>query len=178
MMHKHIQTYMFLSEIKDYEKHNPKILKYIDEIKATERKTSHEFISKSDWKLPKKSKRKYLDYFYKLVPDHMDAMCKKLKLTEWHITNVWFQKYNPGDYHTWHVHPESNWTNVYYVQAGGPQTDTQLYDPILDQTYLVPMKEGQLLTFPAQIIHQSPRNTGVKAKIIISFNSNFWNFKT
>tara|TARA_R100001244_G_scaffold6730_1_gene8801 strand:- start:319 stop:855 length:537 start_codon:yes stop_codon:yes gene_type:complete len=177
MKHKAIQTYMFLSAIKDHKKHNKKILKYMEEMNAPVRQNSEELISASDWKVSKNTKRKYLDYFYKLIPPHMDAICKKLKLTEWNTTNGWFQKYGPGDYHSWHVHPESNWANVYYIQDGGPQTETQLYDPILNQTYAIPMEEGQVLTFPANIIHQSPLNRGVKTKIVISFNSNFWNYE-
>ena len=49
MKHKAIQTYMFLSAIKDYKKHNKKILKYIEEMNAPVRQNSEELISQSDW---------------------------------------------------------------------------------------------------------------------------------
>ena len=39
--------------------------------------------------------------------------------------------------------------------------------------YEIEVAEGQLLTFPANIIHRSPINTTDKVKTIISFNSNF-----
>ena len=58
MKHKAIQTYMFLSAIKDYKKHNKKILKYIEEMNAPVRQNSEELISQSDWKVSKKAKRK------------------------------------------------------------------------------------------------------------------------
>ena len=37
----------------------------------------------------------------------------------------------------------------------------------------IKVKEGQVLTFPANIIHRSPVNNHDNQKVIISFNSNF-----
>ena len=37
----------------------------------------------------------------------------------------------------------------------------------------IEVKEGQMLTFPANVIHRSPTNIQDDAKVIIAFNSNF-----
>ena len=35
------------------------------------------------------------------------------------------------------------------------------------------VEEGDIITFPASLLHRSPKNTTMKRKTIISFNSNF-----
>ena len=104
----------------------------------------------------------------------MNTMANKLKCKSWNIYNAWYQIYKKQDTHSWHIHPDVNYTNVYYIDLPEQKIKTQLYDIIEDKIIdEIEIKEGQLFTFPAHIIHRSPINTYDKTKTIISFNSNF-----
>ena len=133
-------------------------------------------ISKTDWNLPQNTKREYINLFYSMITPYMNVMANKLKCQSWDIQNTWYQVYEKEDTHSWHTHPDVNYTNVYYVDLPDKKIQTQLYDiienKIIDE---IQVKEGHLLTFPANILHRSPVNTSNKSKTIISFNSNFRN---
>ena len=50
---------------------------------------------------------------------------------------------------------------------------TQFFDMITEKIITFNVKEGDLLTFPAFMIHRSDEIKNKKRKTIISFNSNF-----
>ena len=101
-------------------------------------------------------------------------MASKLRCETWDIYNTWYQVYNrPGDKHGWHTHMYANYTNVYYLSLPNRSIKTQLYDVMSNRIIKdVKVREGQVLTFPASIIHRSPENDN-NQKVVISFNSNF-----
>ena len=62
---------------------------------------------------------------------------------------------------------------MFYIDLPYNEVATQLYDPI-NKTIIKPkVKEGDLLTFPANILHRSPKNITDKIKTIISFNTSY-----
>ena len=48
-----------------------------------------------------------------------------------------------------------------------------MYDITENKIVDIELKEGQLFTFPANILHRSPINISNNVKTIISFNTNF-----
>ena len=75
------------------------------------------------------------------------------------------------------MHPDSNYTNVFYLDLPDEEISTELYDPISNQIIKPKVKEGDLLTFPANMLHRSPKNLTDKTKTIISFNTSFEVYK-
>lgn len=159
-------------KINNYKEINKNILSLIDKIPKNSFKDKNQNISNTDWNLPQSFKREYLDYFYKIINPYMDKIATILNSKTWSINNAWFQQYNKSESHDWHTHAKSNFTNVYFVELPSKSLGTE----ILNYKKLN-LKEGDLLTFPAYIYHRSPLNITNERKTIISFNSDFYNYK-
>ena len=169
-----LKSFYIITDIKEHNQNKEKLISLIYKMEEYNIANENDNISRTDWNLPKNTKREYLDFFYSMIIPYMDKMANKLKSNSWDILNAWYQIYKKQDKHGWHSHPHVNFTNVYYVNLPEEKIKTQLYDIIENKVIdEIEIKEGQLFTFPAHIIHRSPTNTSDKTKIIISFNSNF-----
>ena len=169
-----LNNFYYVTDVNDYEKHNKEILSLIDKMPQMNRYEESEIINKSDWGLPKDYDRPYLEYFYKIVGPYMDKMCYFLNCRYVQIHNGWYNQYIKNDKHNWHNHPNCQFTNVYFVELPEQNLVTQLYDFVNNKVIdTIEIKEGQILSFPSNIIHRSDRNTTDKRKTIISFNTSF-----
>lgn len=168
-----LKSFYIVTDIKEHKENKDKLLSLIDDMQES----SIDSISKTDWNLPRETKREYKDFFYKMIEPYLNEMTDRLKFKSCKISNIWYQSYKRNSTHDWHVHPEVNYTNVYYLDLPDENIKTQLYDikenKVMDE---IELKEGQLFTFPANILHRSPVNTTDKTKTIISFNTNFDDF--
>ena len=102
------------------------------------------------------------------------------------VTESWFNQYiaESGAEHPWHHHAESerksgeknpcmNLASIYYVELPDESLITILKDPETGEEIIPDVKEGQILTFGADILHRSPRNFTDSRKTVISFNVEF-----
>ena len=162
-----IKCELFIQDVPNHQTHKKILLDLIKQLPNN----PYENISKTDWNLPKKLKRKYLDYFYPNISKSlMDNLQVYYKSKSWRITNAWFQQYEKNSYHEYHNHTQTNFTNVYFLEL--PDTNYKTILKIENKEYEYKVKEGQLITFPAHLLHTSKPN-GDKRKTIISFNSDF-----
>jgi len=162
-----IKCELFIQDVPNHQTHKKILLDLIKQLPNN----PYENISKTDWNLPKKLKRKYLDYFYPNISKSlMDNLQVYYKSKSWRITNAWFQQYKKDSYHEYHNHTQTNFTNVYFLEL--PDTNFKTILKIENKEYEYEVKEGQLITFPAHLLHTSKPN-GYKRKTIISFNSDF-----
>jgi hypothetical protein len=162
---------IFITKINDFKKINKKLLKLIKEIKPPLLIPKDEFISNTDWYLPKDHERKYLDYFYETINPYMGDLALKLHSKKCSIQNGWFQQYKKSAFHGWHTHPKCNFTNVYFVEL----PDKSLATEILGHGKF-DLNEGDLFTFPSYLYHRSPINNLNKRKTIVSFNCDFFDY--
>ena len=171
-----LKLFYIITDIKEHQQNKDTLLSLINKMEQSKINDGNDVISKTDWNLPENTKREYVNFFYSMITPYMNIMANKLKCKYWDINNTWYQVYKKQDTHGWHTHPGVNYTNIYYINLPEEKIKTQLYDiienKIIDE---IQVKEGQLFTFPAHIIHRSPINTSDKNKTIISFNSNFKN---
>tara|TARA_R100000008_G_scaffold558_1_gene504 strand:- start:451 stop:993 length:543 start_codon:yes stop_codon:yes gene_type:complete len=169
-----LKSFYIVTDIKEHQQKKSQLLKCIDAMPQDSINDGIEVTSKTDWNIPPTHKREYLDIFYEMMKPYMREMASKLRCETWEITNTWYQVYNkPGDKHGWHTHMNANYTNVYYLSLPNRSIKTQLYDIMGNRVIKdVKVREGQVLTFPASIIHRSPVNDN-NQKVVISFNSNF-----
>jgi cupin superfamily acireductone dioxygenase involved in methionine salvage len=126
----------------------------------------------TDWNLPKEIKREYADYFYKeIAKDYMNWFLEKYNLTNYEIHNIWYQQYLKTNFHSYHTHSGCNLTNIYFIEAPIKEMITDVID--LDNKKInLKCKEGQIISFPAFLLHRSNLIIQTK-KNYYSFNSSF-----
>lgn len=128
-------------------------------------------ISKTDWHLPKDQIRQYMNFAYRFLEDSLIEIHKTLGVPNFRMQNFWFQQYEQTSYHSWHVHFETTFVNVYYVELPDPSVATQFKNPITQEIITPEVEEGVILTFPGSIIHGSPENNSGARKTIIGLNT-------
>ena len=169
-----LDSFYIVTDIKEHKELKNNLLKYIEEMPQSNIDDGYVVVSKTDWNISSDYKRDYMNLFFNIIKPYMEEMTCKLKFTGWEIINAWYQVYNKGDKHNWHIHLGTTYANVYYLSLPSKSLSTQLYDPMNDRVIKnIKVKEGQVLTFPAHIIHRSPVNNNDNQKVIISFNTNF-----
>jgi hypothetical protein len=167
---KKIEAFYFITKIKEHSKIKNELLNLINKIP----KSSYESITHTDWNLPKEYKREYLDYFYKIVSPYMEDIKTLLNQKTWLIQNSWFQQYYKNDTHDWHMHAKTNFTNVYYLELPKRYLTTKIKIMHNNKIHSIKATEGDLITFPACLLHTSKKIKDNLRKTIISFNSDFY----
>ena len=168
-----LKYFYIVTDIKEHKENKIKLIRSIDAMPQSYVSTAEEKL-KTDWNISADHRREYLEIFYGMIKPYMGEMAKKLKCPHWEIHNTWYQVYEKGDRHDWHTHGMANYTNVYYLSLPNKSIKTQLYDVVSESIIEnIEVQEGQVLTFPASVIHRSPVNETDGKKMIISFNSNF-----
>jgi hypothetical protein len=127
-------------------------------------------ITKADWFRAQDMEREWVKFAAPKLFPYITKMYDELGFDLLKISEIWFQQYLQGSEHGWHTH-SGNWTNVYYLefQEGSPKT--LLIDPFDRKTQIeVDVKEGDLLVFPAFVMHKAPINNSGNRKTILSYN--------
>lgn len=137
-------------------------------------------IYSTDFFAPMNSKVPWCDAFKKLVVDHQEWLAGELteskqgiEISPVHVSpiNVWFQQYRKMDTHGWHIHPDSWYASVLYVDLPeGQNATTEIF--IAGNTYKVDSKVGEVVSFPAFFHHRSaPFEESEEMKTVIAWNS-------
>ena len=101
------------------------------------------------------------------------------------ITQSWLNKNKKGESHHEHKHPNSMISGVWYPQIheklppiqfkNSQQRDITLsikkYNHFNSATFLLPMKNGELIIFPSHLSHSVPINNSDEERISLSFNT-------
>lgn len=167
------ESFYIVNKIKEHNKIKTELLNLINEIPKTSYNSTSENIINTDWSLPKDYERKYLKTFYNTIEQYMIKIMEFLKTQEYIIHNAWFQQYTKNNFHDWHVHENSNYTNVYYLELPDITTKTEILNINTNKIIDIDVKEGDLITFPAYLHHRSKIIKNNLRKTIISFNSSF-----
>jgi len=163
MIHHHIY------EVKNFTEHKKNLIDLIFKIPLNPLKTVGEQISHQDFNLPKETRKEYFDYFKKYIfNDFAKSFCSFIKVNSIQITNLWFQVYEKNDFHEFHTHTRTNFTNVFYLNLPSDKVKTDI--KLNNKKINLSVKEGDILSFPAYYPHQSPKNIYDENKIVISFN--------
>jgi uncharacterized protein YjlB len=158
-------NYINKYKVLNFKKHKNKIIDLIFKIPQTSIKNIKESIFHSDWEIPSTMKRDYLEYFCKnILESYLNDFKLKNNFKKVRMTNMWFQVYGEGDFHSLHTHTKTNFTNIFYIQLPSASVKTNIIN------YDVDVEEGDILSFPAFLKHGSPVNKSKDFKIIISFN--------
>lgn len=167
-----VEVPLIISKIENHKELKPLILNAIEEMGEFSFKLKNkQSISNTDWFLPSNFERKY----FNLVKDVFEKVI--LNLSENHkfvgheltIGNYWFQQYKEKDFHKWHIHVESYYNSVYYVDL--PEKSARTCFNFFGKEIVVDVEEGDVLSFPGSFIHCSKPNQSKETKTIISFNT-------
>lgn len=161
----------FVSIVSNHDNVKMQLLEDISSMGVFGSITNGQSIYNSDWFLNNQIKKAYLPTVIPLFENHNYELAKIFNAKNVNIENVWFQQYQTGDYHGWHAHPSSLFSNVYYVDLCDDSPKTSFR--ILNQELEVQVSEGMIITFPSFIQHCSKPNKSSKIKTIISYNSSY-----
>jgi len=162
-------------KVKEHKKYKQKLLDAISELPfnnyhaagVTDKK-----LAKSDWGLPREHPRKYLDIYYnEVIPSAMSEIIKYYKAQDWRIINSWYKTYDKDSYYPWHNHPETHFSLVYFLELPNSKFKTTI--KINNKIINYKAGEGDLICFPAHLLHQSEKNKGGKKTVIVS-NANIY----
>jgi hypothetical protein len=153
------------------------LIKLIDSQKAEKVNTRDEYyednISQTDWKNATDLNLPWKQYFLPYFENTLKNACTTMGFEKFDLTHLWFQKYNKGGYHNWHVHG-SNYTGVYYLNLPKGSALTKLLDGFnLSNILSYDTEEGDMIFFPSHIIHKGEKQLLDENKIIISWNIQF-----
>ena len=88
-----------------------------------------------------------------------------------HVNDVWYQQYEEGGVHGWHVHAD-HFTGVYYLEYPRGCSKPEICSPYSLKIKKIDAVEGDIVVFPSYWIHRGPPNMSKNRKTIISFNFN------
>ena len=156
-------------KVPDFLKHKQNLINLIYKIPINPLETKGEKISHQDFNLPKNTKKDYIDYFNKnIFEGFAKNFCNFMQMNRIEITDLWFQVYEKGDFHNFHTHMRTNFTNVFYLNLKDKNMNTKI--KLNSKDYSIFVEEGDILSFPGYYPHSSPKNKYNESKIIISFN--------
>lgn len=133
----------------------------------------------------------YTDFFLNAdkdsteLPEYSDTIISIIKpyLAEFtdqrrvEFTDMWYQKYNTGVQHQVHTHGHSGWSSVIYVEFDPMvHQPTTFYSPFRNpwngnlELFHPPVKEGDMVIFPATVMHEASPNRSEKRRTIVSYN--------
>ena len=138
--------------------------------KAEASKRTETTIGKLDWFRSKDfENRPWVNLCWDMVTSKLNSMIyRQYGLNGIDMNDFWFQQYETGDAHGWHIHSQ-NFTGVYYLEL--PEDDDNETRVLSGNEMLTPkVKEGDICLFPSFAIHSAPKITSTKRKTILSYN--------
>ena len=170
---KHLNSFILKNKVKRHDEVKHKLIDLITNNESDSTEYDGGFISRTDYHLDENHTRTYLPLFFEIIEPILQEQAKFFLSKEANVHHAWFQQYYMYDKHNWHNHGKSNFASIYYLELPDTNMKTQFFD-ILDKKIIdnIDIEEGDLITFPAYIIHRSNTNTLLK-KTIISYNCSF-----
>ena len=171
-----MQSYIKISHLTDHDAVKNQLLEKIklsDGHKIDKQEPLHQFdnadkINKTDYWFDNRQ-FEYILFVYPLLDKHLHQVFSETTANSVSFTKIWFQQYKKGNLHGWHTHPNTHFTNIYYLELPSKEYKTQIKN--LDGSYIsYDINEGDIITFPGFLSHQSPMIDTDQRKTIISCN--------
>ena len=125
-------------------------------------------VSKLDWDKCHKMDRDWVKVILPHLSKEITNMMRPQAYTSLKLPEIWYQQYQEGDTHGWHIHGE-HFTGVYYLEYPISCSKTKVCSPFNLNSQEIEVEEGDIILFPSHWIHTGPPN-GKERKTIISFN--------
>ena len=112
--------------------------------------------------------------YTEILSDRYRGDCPFRSVDKWQL---WSQRYVKGQFHGAHNHGLMNVSCVLYVEFDSEEHfPTTFYSPNPNPFYgtidkiAPPINEGEILTFPSGLLHESPVSKSNRQRTIMSFN--------
>lgn len=168
--------FFYILKVKNHRENKSKILNTLQHFHRQYKNENTDdeisFISNTDWEM---NTINWYDFFLSNEDkERYQKLVQKKFSKKVIISKTWFNQYYPnsGAEHPFHTHKYCNLSNVYVVE-GDKQVRTILKCPKTGKEVIPRVNEGEILIFPSDILHRSPRNFTNKRKTVIVFNSKF-----
>jgi len=169
-----IRDLFVLSDVPNHQELKQQILDAIKKMGTHSSITEAVSICNTDWELSSNTPRPYFFIVQPVFEEQLKKICALYQIkTTATLLSFWFQQYALGDFHGWHMHHNSMYSSVYYVEL--PEGSSKTTFKFLNQEFEIDVKEGQILSAPSILIHCSKPNKSKQIKTIIAFNTSIHN---
>jgi len=168
-----LSSHIKIFKIEDFKNHQKNLINLLNETLSKSLIEKDQKILATDWQIVSKNiKRNYVEYFiFNILNKFSPFLCKEFNCEKIELINIWFQIYDKGGFHGKHRHSNAHFSNVLFLKLPHKNLKTKIYD--LDNSIIeIDINEGDILTFPAYLKHESLINIYDENKIIISYNIN------
>tara|TARA_B100000287_G_scaffold151511_1_gene143298 strand:- start:562 stop:1077 length:516 start_codon:yes stop_codon:yes gene_type:complete len=145
----------------------PVLCDFFSKLKSPPSKT--DCISSLDWEEGSDMEREWVKFFLPFWYQSIDPVINYLNCESINLQDIWFQQYESGGSHGWHIH-RGHFTGVYYVELSRDSARTELLDPFTNRINSIKVDEGDLIIFPSHVRHRAPINKSKNKKTIVSWN--------
>lgn len=160
------------SKFKSHLKYKKDLLDIFNQYPENKNNYANDHIYKLDFDNSSNKNRKWTQLIANDLLSHFKNCANKIGYKDVLLNNLWFQQYNKNSRHNWHIHG-GNYSGVYYVDFKEEDVKTKLVDCTDQSIYSLDIKEGDIILFPAFVIHESGIQLNNNLKTIISFNIDF-----
>ena len=129
---------------------------------------SRDSVSKLDWSNSKDPQRPWVKIFLPSFFETIEEFLIKSAYKKINLNDVWYQQYEEGDCHGWHIHSD-HFTGVYYLEFPESASSTEICSPYDLKGREIKTTEGDMIIFPSHWIHRGLPNNKDR-KTIVSFN--------
>ena len=167
-----IPNYYFIQQMPEHETRKAALLESFEKSEFDTIDSPGEQITISDWRYAMRP-REWTAAFKEFAKPLVEEVQNELLADNGMYDAMWFQQYFATDYHGWHVHNHTNYSSIYLVECPDGMA-TEFFDITTKTKFKeIQLKEGDVITFPAQVYHRSAPNNTSGRKTIISYNCNF-----
>ena len=126
----------------------------------------------SDWSTDNYSTKLYWRNIGEPIYQYVKNVTTEMGYRNASLANFWYQQYNKGGKHGWHVHEYCMFTSVYYLEFPEGSPRTEFKNTMTNEVFVPDVEEGDIMIFPSFIAHRSPINDTDNRKTILSWNIN------
>jgi len=114
--------------------------------------------------------RPWVDFITPKILNVLNTMPPELGFAIPDIRAIWFQQYQTKDHHQWHPHCGCNWAGIYFLESPHYSHITEYIEPFTQRLFSFNAQEGDIVIFPAQLLHRSSEFFSDDRKTVIAFN--------
>jgi hypothetical protein len=161
-------TEILIDSVKTHQEIRNKLLLEIENAHGEQSKHPQQFelISKTDWVLEEVRERTWIQLFWPHLTNALKNMIQHLRFNAVDIKTIWYQQYQQNDTHGWHIHGQSQYSGIYYLEYENTPTQIRVNNRIQD----IEVSEGDIAIMPSTTIHRCPPVKNNKRRTIIAFN--------
>ena len=127
-------TEILIDSVKNHQEIRNKLLLEIEQSHGEKTRHPHQYelISKTDWVLEETKERKWVNLFLPHLKNTLEKMITRMRFNAVDIKTIWYQQYQQNDTHGWHIHGQSHYSGIYYLEYENTPTQIRSNDRIQD----------------------------------------------